>query len=201
MLYVPATGLDLIQKYSGVGDRKPKLNKLNSTEWRNTKARVRGAVKEIARDLVDLYASRRERKGFKFSPDTIWQKEFEEAFPYEETEDQLAPLRTPRGYGNDKIMDRLICGDVGYGKTEIAIRAAFKAVADGKQVVFLVPTTILAQQHYNTLVQRMMDYPVSVEMLSRFRTAAEQKKIVERLKKGTLDIVVRTTGCCQGRII
>ncbi|NLG89931.1 MAG: DEAD/DEAH box helicase, partial [Clostridiaceae bacterium] len=193
VLYVPATGLDLIQKYSGVGDRKPKLNKLNSTEWRNTKARVRGAVKEIARDLVDLYASRRERKGFKFSPDTIWQKEFEEAFPYEETEDQLRAIEdTKRDMESDKIMDRLICGDVGYGKTEIAIRAAFKAVADGKQVVFLVPTTILAQQHYNTLVQRMMDYPVSVEMLSRFRTAAEQKKIVERLKKGTLDIVVGT---------
>lgn len=193
VLYVPATGLDVIQKYTGTEGRKPKLNKLNSVEWKNTKARVKGAVKEIAKELVELYASRQEKKGFKFSPDTVWQKEFEEAFPYEETEDQLKAIEdTKRDMESDRIMDRLICGDVGYGKTEIAIRAAFKAVADGKQVVFLVPTTILAQQHYNTLVQRMMDYPVSVDMLSRFRTPAEQKKTIERLKNGTLDIVVGT---------
>ena len=193
VLYVPATGLDVIQKYSGVGGKKPKLNKLNSVEWKNTKARVKGAVKEIAKELVELYASRQEKRGFKFSPDTVWQKEFEEAFPYEETEDQLRAIEdTKKDMESDRIMDRLICGDVGYGKTEIAIRAAFKAVNDGKQVVFLVPTTILAQQHYNTLVQRMMDYPVSVDILSRFRSPAEQKKTIERLKKGTLDIVVGT---------
>jgi len=193
VLYVPATGLDVIQKYSGSDGRKPKLNKLNSQEWKNTKARVKGAVKEIAKELVELYAQRQAKEGFQFSPDTVWQKEFEEAFPYEETEDQLAAIEAvKRDMESKKIMDRLICGDVGYGKTEVAIRAAFKAVSDGKQVVFLVPTTILAQQHYNTLVQRMMDYPISIDVLSRFRTAAEQKKIIERLKKGSLDIVVGT---------
>ena len=193
VLYVPATGLDVIQKYTGTEGRKPKLNKLNSSEWKNTKARVKGAVREIAKELVELYASRQQKKGFKFSPDTIWQKEFEEAFPYEETEDQLKAIEeTKKDMESDRIMDRLICGDVGYGKTEIAIRAAFKAVSDGKQVVFLVPTTILAQQHYNTLVQRMMDYPVRIDMLSRFRSPAEQKKIIERLRNGTLDIVVGT---------
>jgi transcription-repair coupling factor (superfamily II helicase) len=193
VLYVLATGLDMIQKYSGSGERKPKLNKLNSVEWKNTKARVKGAVKEMAKELVELYAKRQEKQGYQYSPDTIWQKEFEEAFPYEETDDQLRAIEeTKKDMESNKIMDRLICGDVGYGKTEIAIRAAFKAVSDGKQVVFLVPTTILAQQHYNTLVQRMMDYPVSVDMLSRFRSAAEQKKTIERLKKGSLDIVVGT---------
>ena len=193
VLYILATGLDVIQKYSGSESRKPKLNKLNSVEWKNTKARVKGAVKEIAKELVELYAKRRENQGYIFGPDTVWQKEFEESFPYEETDDQLRAIEaTKKDMESNKIMDRLICGDVGYGKTEIAIRAAFKAVSDGKQVVFLVPTTILAQQHYNTLVQRMMDYPVSVDMLSRFRSASEQKKTIERLKKGSLDIVVGT---------
>lgn len=193
VLYVPATGLDVIQKYSGPEGRKPKLNKLNSIEWKNTKARVKGAVREIAKDLVQLYAQRQSKEGFRFSPDTVWQKEFEEAFPYEETEDQLTAIEAvKKDMESNKIMDRLICGDVGYGKTEVAIRAAFKAVSDGKQVVFLVPTTILAQQHYNTLVQRMMDYPVSVDVLSRFKTAAEQKRTLERLRKGSLDIVVGT---------
>lgn len=193
VLYVLATGLDLIQKYSGAEGRKPKLNKLNSVEWKNTKAKVKGAVKEIARELVELYAKRQEKQGFMYGPDTVWQREFEEAFPYEETDDQLRAIEdTKKDMESNNIMDRLICGDVGYGKTEIAIRAAFKAVSDGKQVVFLVPTTILAQQHYNTLVQRMMDYPVSVDMLSRFRSAAEQRKTIDRLKKGSLDIVVGT---------
>ncbi|MDF2537512.1 MAG: mfd [Herbinix sp.] len=193
VLYILATGLDVIQKYSGSEGRKPKLNKLNSIEWKNTKARVKGAVKEIAKDLVELYAQRQEKQGFQFGPDTVWQKEFEEAFPYEETDDQLTAIEaTKRDMESKRIMDRLICGDVGYGKTEIAIRAAFKAVSDGKQVVVLVPTTILAQQHYNTLVQRMKDFPVSVDVLSRFRSAAEQKKTLERLKKGSLDIIVGT---------
>jgi len=193
VLYVPATGFDVIQKYSGSQGRKPKLNKLNSVEWKKTKAKVRGAVKEIARELVELYAQRQEKKGYQFDKDTVWQKEFEEAFPYEETADQLQAIEDiKRDMESSKIMDRLICGDVGYGKTEVAIRAAFKAVADSKQVVFLVPTTILAQQHYNTLVQRLKDFPVSVDVLSRFRTASEQKKTLERLRKGSLDIIVGT---------
>jgi transcription-repair coupling factor (superfamily II helicase) len=193
VLYILATGLDVIQRYSGAEGRKPKLNKLNSIEWKNTKARVKGAVKEVAKDLVQLYAQRQEQVGFQFGPDTVWQKEFEEAFPYDETDDQMYAIEaTKKDMESRRIMDRLICGDVGYGKTEIAIRAAFKAVSDGKQVVFLVPTTILAQQHYNTLVQRMMDFPVSIDVMSRFRSAAEQKKTLERLKKGSLDIVVGT---------
>lgn len=193
VLYILATGLDVIQKYSGAEGRKPKLNKLNSIEWKNTKARVKGAVKEVAKDLVKLYAERQAKVGFQYGEDTVWQKEFEEAFPFDETDDQITAIEaTKKDMESTKIMDRLICGDVGYGKTEIAIRAAFKAVSDGKQVVFLVPTTILAQQHYNTLVQRMMDFPVSIDVLSRFRTAAEQKKTLERLKKGSLDIVIGT---------
>nr|WP_242867722.1 transcription-repair coupling factor [Clostridium sp. Marseille-P299] len=193
VLYILATGLDVIQKYASADARKPKLNKLNSVEWKNTKARVRGAVKDVAEELVKLYATRQAKEGHQFGPDTVWQKEFEEMFPYEETEDQLRAIEdTKRDMESKRIMDRLICGDVGYGKTEIAIRAAFKAVADGKQVVILVPTTILAQQHYNTFTQRMMDFPVSIDMLSRFKTASEQKKAIERAKKGQLDILIGT---------
>lgn len=193
VLYILATGLEVIQKYSGAQGKKPKLNKLGSPEWKKTKARVRGAVKDIAKELVELYAIRQAKEGYQFQSDTVWQKEFEEMFPYEETDDQLRAIEdTKRDMESKKIMDRLICGDVGYGKTEIAIRAAFKAVADGKQVVVLVPTTILAQQHYNTFSQRMMEFPVSIDMLSRFKTPAETKKILERLKRGTLDIVIGT---------
>lgn len=201
VLYVLATGLDVIQKYSGSEGRKPKLNKLNSIEWKNTKAKVRTAVKDVAKDLIALYAQRQQKVGYQFNSDTVWQKEFEEAFPYDETEDQLNAIEaTKKDMESNRIMDRLICGDVGYGKTEIAIRAAFKAVADGKQVVVLVPTTILAQQHYNTLVQRMMDFPVSIDVLSRFRTAAEQKRTLERLKKGSLDIIVGTHRVLSGDV-
>ncbi len=193
VLYILATGLDVIQKFAGADAKKPKLNKLNSIEWKNTKTKVRGAVKEIAQDLVLLYAARQKKQGFAFSKDTVWQTEFEEMFPYQETDDQLRAIEdTKRDMESTRIMDRLICGDVGYGKTEIAIRAAFKAVSDGKQVAFLVPTTILAQQHYNTFVQRMMDFPISVDMMSRFKTAAEQKKTLERLKKGSVDILIGT---------
>ena len=170
-LYVPVSGLDVLQKYAGQeAVRTPKLNKLNSTEWKKTKSKVKGAVKDIAKELVMLYAERQQRQGFQFSPDTVWQKEFEDLFPFEETQDQLdAITATKKDMESSKVMDRLICGDVGYGKTEIAIRAAFKAVNDGKQVAFLVPTTILAQQHYNTLKERLGDFPVSVEMLSSRR--------------------------------
>lgn len=193
-LYVPASALDVLQKYASQdAAKKPKLNKLNTMEWKKTKSKVRGAVKEIARELVELYADRQEQKGFQFSPDTVWQTEFEEMFPYEETADQLdAIAATKRDMESSRIMDRLICGDVGYGKTEVAIRAAFKAVNDNKQVAFLVPTTILAQQHYNTIKERLGDYPINVEMMSRFRTAAQQKKTIEKLKTGEVDIVVGT---------
>ena len=154
---------------------------------------MRTAVKEIASDLVALYAARQSQKGFVYGPDTVWQHEFEEMFPFEETEDQeLAIEATKRDMESDKIMDRLICGDVGYGKTEIAIRAAFKAVQDGKQVAFLVPTTILAQQHYNNFVQRMKDFPVNVDLLCRFRSTSEQKKTLDNLKKGQVDIIIGT---------
>ena len=192
-LYIPATALDAIQKYSSKGAGQPKLNKLGGTEWAKTKAKVKSAVDVIATDLVELYAVRQEKSGYQFSRDTVWQTEFEELFPFEETEDQLLAIdATKQDMESHKIMDRLICGDVGYGKTEIAIRAAFKAVQDGKQVVYLVPTTILAQQHYNTFVQRMKDYPVRIDMLSRFRTATEQNKTVADLKKGFVDIVIGT---------
>ena len=148
---------------------------------------------EVAKDLVELYAARQNGKGYAFSEDTVWQREFEEMFPFEETDDQLMAIAaTKRDMESNKIMDRLICGDVGYGKTEVAIRAAFKAVQDGKQVVFLVPTTILVQQHYNTFVQRMKDYPIRIEQMSRFRTPAQQKKVIEDLKKGLVDIVIGT---------
>ena len=192
-LYVLATGLDVIQKYASADAKRPKLNKLGTQEWNRTKSKVKEAAGEVAKDLVELYAARQQKNGFQYGKDTVWQKEFEEMFPFEETEDQIAAiLATKKDMESSKIMDRLICGDVGYGKTEIAIRAAFKAVQEGKQVVYLVPTTILAQQHYSTLVQRMKDFPVRVDMLSRFRTNAEQKKTVEDLKKGFVDIVIGT---------
>lgn len=199
-LYVLATGLDVIQKYASADAQKvPKLNKLGGQEWVKTKSRVRAAVDEVARDLVELYAVRQQSEGFAFSEDTVWQREFEEMFPFEETEDQLAAIAaTKRDMESRKIMDRLICGDVGYGKTEIAIRAAFKAVQDGKQVVFLVPTTILAQQHYNTFLQRMKDFPVRVDLMSRFSTPAQQKKTLEDLKRGLVDIVIGTHRVLSG---
>ena len=192
-LYILATGFDAIQKYASADAKRPKLNKLGTQEWGRTKNKVKNAVDEVAKDLVELYAARQEKAGFQFDRDTVWQKEFEEMFPFEETEDQLIAIEAAKAdMESSKIMDRLICGDVGYGKTEIAIRAAFKAVQSGKQVVFLVPTTILAQQHYNTLIQRVKDFPIRVDLLSRFRTTGEQKKTIEDLKKGLVDVVVGT---------
>ena len=192
-LYVLPTELSVLQKYASSGTAKPKLNKLGTQEWNGTKGRVKKAVAEVADDLVKLYAARREKKGYRFGPDTVWQREFEEMFPYEETEDQLTAIEdTKRDMESDRIMDRLICGDVGYGKTEIAVRAAFKAVQEGKQVAVLVPTTILAQQHYNTFCERMHRFPVTIGMLSRFRTAAEQKKTVKEISQGLCDIVIGT---------
>ena len=192
-LYIPATQLDLIQKYADADAKKPKLNRLGTQEWTKTKTKVRGAVKEIAKDLVELYAARQKEEGFVYGPDTVWQKEFEEMFPFEETEDQIMAIdAVKQDMESRKIMDRLICGDVGYGKTEIAIRAAFKAVQESKQVVYLVPTTILAQQHYNTFVQRMKDFPVRIDLMCRFRTPTQQKKTIEDSKKGLVDIIIGT---------
>ena len=193
-LYILATQLDVLQKYAGSDATKtPKLNKLGGQEWKKTKTKVRGAVKNIAKDLVALYAARQQEAGFQYGPDTVWQREFEEMFPFEETEDQLQAIEAAKqDMESPKIMDRLICGDVGYGKTEIAIRIAFKAIQEGKQVVYLVPTTILAQQHYNTFVQRMKDFPVRVDLMCRFRTAGQQKKTLEDLKKGLVDILIGT---------
>ncbi len=192
-LYLPATKLELVQKYAGGSGKKPKLNRLGGTEWQNTKKRVTRAVNDIAGELIELYAKRFSGQGFRYSEDTVWQKEFEELFPYEETEDQINAIEAVKAdMESGRIMDRLICGDVGYGKTEIALRAAFKTVQDGKQVAFLVPTTILCQQHYYTFAERMKGFPVNIEMMSRFRSAAENKKTVEKLKSGAVDIVIGT---------
>ena len=192
-LYILATQLDMIQKYAGKDARKPKLNKLGGQEWTRTKNRVRGAVKQIAGDLVKLYAQREQQNGYAFGEDTVWQREFEELFPFDETEDQILAIEaTKTDMQSHKIMDRLICGDVGYGKTEVAIRAAFKAVQDSKQVAYLAPTTILAQQIYDTFSQRMKDFPVNVDLMCRFRSPAEQKKTIEKLKKGEVDIIIGT---------
>ncbi|WP_113673179.1 transcription-repair coupling factor [Vallitalea guaymasensis] len=192
-LYISTSQLDVIQKYIGSEGKKPKLNKLGTSEWKKTKSRVKGIVEDLAKDLVGLYAKRQAKEGYEFTTDTVWQKEFEEMFPYEETDDQLIAIEeTKNDMESRKIMDRLICGDVGYGKTEVAIRAAFKSVQDDKQVAYLVPTTILAQQHYNNFVQRMKDFPVRVEMLSRFKSQKEQKKIIDDTKKGLVDILIGT---------
>lgn len=192
-LYILATQLDMIQKYASAEAKRPKLNKLGGQEWHRTKHKVRGAVKDLAEDLIKLYAARQSQEGYAYGPDTIWQREFEEAFPFDETDDQLMAIEaTKRDMESRRIMDRLICGDVGYGKTEVAIRAAFKAVMDGKQVALLVPTTILAQQHYNTFVQRMKDFAVNVRAMSRFRTKSEQAQTLKDLKKGMVDILIGT---------
>jgi len=193
-LYVPLDQLQLLQKYLGAEESStPKLNKLNGNEWNKAKARAQSAVKEMAINLLELYAKREGAVGFAYPEDSYWQKEFEDRFPYEETPDQLQSImEVKKDMMKSRPMDRLLCGDVGYGKTEVALRAAFKAVISGKQVAVMVPTTILAQQHYNTFRERFMDYPVKIEMLSRFRTAKEQKQIIQSLKDGSLDIVVGT---------
>lgn len=193
-LFVPTDQMDRVQKYIGVDEgAAPKLSRIGGSEWKRTKKKVSQSVALLAEDLVALYAQRAQTPGYAFSPDTPWQREFEDNFPYQETADQLACIEEiKRDMESPRPMDRLLCGDVGYGKTEVAVRAAFKAVADSKQVAFLVPTTILAQQHYNTLVQRLGDLPVRCEVLSRFKTAAEQKDILRRLASGQVDIIVGT---------
>ncbi len=192
-LYILCSQLECIQKYASSSERPPKLNKLGGTEWTRTREKVQGQVEQVAKELVELYAIRQEKQGFAFSPDSTWQREFEEMFPYEETADQLTAIAdTKKDMESTRIMDRLICGDVGYGKTEIAIRAAFKAVLDGKQVAYLVPTTILAQQHFNSFMERMKDFPVKVRMLSRFCTTKEVKETLAGMKTGEVDIVIGT---------
>ncbi len=191
-LYVPTDQLELLQKYIGKEGRV-RLNKMGGAEFARQKAKVKASTKELAEELLRLYRARQQSKGFAFSKDTAWQADFEGKFPYEETEDQLRSIEEVKtDMESERPMDRLLCGDVGYGKTEVALRAAFKAVQDSKQVAYLAPTTVLTMQHYNTFVQRMKDYPVRVEMLSRFRTPAEQKKTLKRLKSGETDIVIGT---------
>lgn len=193
ILYVPTEMLDNIRKYVGGGEAEPKLNKLGSKEWENTKARVKKNLREVAKDLIELYAKRRSAKGFMFSKDTPWQKQFEDNFPYNETDDQLRCIdEVKKDMESPKPMDRLLCGDVGYGKTEIAIRAAFKAVMDQKQVAYLVPTTILANQQYEEFKSRMEEFAIKVELLNRFKTKKEQEQVIKKLKLGEVDIVVGT---------
>jgi transcription-repair coupling factor (superfamily II helicase) len=198
-LYVPSDQVDLISKY--IGGEAPRVNRLGSGEWKRTKARVRKKAREIAQELVKLYSERLRSKGFPFGPDTPWQRELEDSFPYEETPDQLRAVDEVKDDMEKPVpMDRLVCGDVGYGKTEIALRAAFKAVAAGKQVALLVPTTILAQQHHATLVERFRNFPVRVEMLSRFLSASEAKQVVADIDTGKVDVVVGTHRLLQSDV-
>ncbi|ABK61861.1 transcription-repair coupling factor [Clostridium novyi] len=192
-LYVPVEQLDLVQKYIGSEGKSPKVNKLGGSEWTKAKKKVRKAINEIAEELVKLYAIRSTLKGHKFGKDTVWQKQFEDEFPYDETPDQLTAIQEIKeDMESSKAMDRLLCGDVGYGKTEVAIRAAFKSVMDGKQVALLVPTTILAEQHYTNLVKRFCDFPVKIDMISRFKTSAQVKAILKEVKAGNVDVLIGT---------
>ena len=193
MLYIPTNDLDSIRKYIGGGEAIPKINKLGSKEWENTKQKVKRNLQEVAKELMELYAKRQKIKGFAFSKDNEWQKQFEDSFPYAETEDQLRCIEeTKKDMEQPRPMDRLLCGDVGYGKTEVAIRAAFKAVMDQKQVAYLVPTTVLANQQYESFKQRMEDFAIRVELLNRFRTKKEQDEVIRKLKLGEVDVVIGT---------
>lgn len=192
-LYVPTDQMELIQPYIGSENTVPKLNKLGGNEWKRAKGKVKKAIEDMTEDLLNLYAQRQAIGGYTFSKDTPWQRQFEEKFPYEETPDQLQAVEEIKeDMESLTAMDRLLCGDVGYGKTEVALRAVFKAVMDGKQVAILVPTTILAQQHYNTMIERFEDFPISIGILSRFRTKAEQQQTIKDVKTGMVDIVVGT---------
>ena len=193
ILYIPTTDLDHIRKYVGGDKIQPKINKLGSKDWENTKAKVKKNLREIAKELIELYAKREKVQGYRFSPDTPWQREFEGKFPYQETEDQLRCIaEVKKDMESSRPMDRLLCGDVGYGKTEVAIRAAFKAAVDGKQVAYLAPTTVLADQQYQEFKERMKDYPIKVELLNRFKTKKYQDEVIKKLKLGEVDIVVGT---------
>ena len=193
MLYVPVEQMDIVQKYIGSDGGVPKINKLSGGEWKATKAKAKAAIAVMAKDLIDLYAQRKMEKGYSFGPDTVWQREFEDSFPYEETDDQLRSIVEIKADMEKPFsMDRLLCGDVGFGKTEVAARALFKCVADGKQAAVLVPTTILANQHYYTLKERFENFPFKVEVLSRFRSPAQQSDILSRLEKGQVDLIIGT---------
>lgn len=201
VLYVPTHQLDSLEKYIGPEEREPKLNKLGTEEWNKTTAKVKASLRTYAKELVELYAKRSQIKGHAFSKDTVWQREFEEAFVYDETDDQLrCSSEIKADMELSRPMDRLLCGDVGYGKTEVALRAVFKAVCDGKQVAFLVPTTVLAQQHYTNFLSRFAEFPISVDYLCRFRTATDKKKIIEKLKTGKIDVLVGTHSIIQDKI-
>lgn len=192
-LFVPVNQMDMVQKYIGSDGARPKLSKLGGQDWNKMKSKVRTAVAILAEDLIKVYAKREAAEGYRYSPDTSWQREFEESFDFTETDDQLSAVEDIKhDMESGKVMDRLVCGDVGYGKTEVAIRAAFKTVQDGKQVAYLVPTTILAQQHFMTFIKRMGHYPVHIELLNRFRTAKEQKATIKNLEAGLTDIVIGT---------
>ncbi|MBS4225043.1 transcription-repair coupling factor [Lederbergia citrea] len=192
-LYVPVEQIDLVQKYVGSEGKEPKVYKLGGSDWKRVKKKVESSVKDIADDLIKLYAEREAAKGYPYSPDSDMQREFEASFPYQETEDQLRSIvEIKHDMERERPMDRLLCGDVGYGKTEVAIRAAFKAIMDGKQVAILVPTTILAQQHFETIKERYQDFPINIGLLSRFRTKKQQTETAKGLKNGTVDIVVGT---------
>lgn len=194
ILYVPTNSLDSVRKYIGGGDNSsPRLNKLGGKEWSATTSKVKKNLEAVAKDLIELYAKRQKIKGFSFSPDTPWQKQFEDSFPYTETDDQLRCIQdVKKDMEKPQPMDRLLCGDVGYGKTEVAIRAAFKAVMDQKQVAYLVPTTILANQQYEEFKTRMQEFAINVELLNRFKTKKEQDEIIKKLKLGEVDVVVGT---------
>ena len=192
-LYLPVDKLDLLYRYSSSEEREPRLSKLGGTEWERTRHRVIQSVQEMAEELMHMYARRAAMEGHAFSQDTPWQAQFEDEFPYQETPDQLKAIRdVKKDMESPKPMDRLVCGDVGYGKTEVALRAAFKAIMDSKQVAILVPTTILAEQHYETFTKRFQKYPAGIEVLSRFKSPAEQKKVIADLEKGVVDIVIAT---------
>ncbi len=192
-LYLPVDKIYLLYKYSSSGEKEPRLSKLGGVEWDKTRRRVSASIQEMAGELLQLYAARETLEGYAFAPDTPWQKQFEDEFPHQETPDQLKAIAEVKSdMEKTKPMDRLVCGDVGYGKTEVAMRAAFKAVMDGKQVAILVPTTILAEQHYHSFTRRFSNYPTQIDVLSRFRKAGEQKKIKEGLSRGSIDIIIGT---------
>lgn len=192
ILYIPTNDLDSIRKYIGGDAIQPKINRLGSKEWENTKTKVKNNLREVAKELIELYARRERAQGFPFSPDTPWQTEFEAKFPYQETDDQLRCIEeVKKDMEMTKPMDRLLCGDVGYGKTEVALRAAFKAVMDHKQVAYLAPTTVLAEQQYQEFKERMKDFPIQVEILNRFKSKKYQDEVVKKLKLGEVDVVIR----------
>ena len=194
VLYIPTNQLDNIRKYMGASEETtPRLNRLGSKDFEKTKARVKASLRDIAKGLIELYAKRRKQVGYRFSSDTVWQTQFEEQFPFQETDDQLRCIEeVKKDMESERPMDRLLCGDVGYGKTEVAIRAAFKAVMDSKQVAYLVPTTVLAEQQYKSFEERMRDFPVKVEVLNRFKTTKQKNNIIKKLKNGEIDILIGT---------